>query len=93
MKKRLMMMLRRGMTCGEVLEVLQGYLDDEIDEKTARQVAAHLESCTECERESEVYRNIKSSLARRRAPVDPQVLAALQSFGEQLMAEPQDQGG
>lgn len=71
-------------SCGEIMEVLQSYLDGEIDAKTARKVAEHLEGCTRCDRESQVYQTIKTSLASRRRPVDPEVMAALRQFGQQL---------
>ena len=80
--------LRRGPSCAEIMEVLQAYLDGEIDAATAASVAAHLDECTECGRESDVYRTIKQSLAARRRPIDPDVLAALRRFGQELIDTP-----
>jgi anti-sigma factor RsiW len=80
-------LFRRGLSCSEVLEVLQSYLDDEADADVARQVAAHLRDCDRCDRESQVYVKIKASLAGRRRPVDPQVMAALNRFGQELLNE------
>lgn len=84
---RLLNKFRRGPSCSEILEVLQSYLDGETDEETARNVAGHLEDCTECDRESQVYKEIKTSLANRRKPVDPQVMSALRQFGDELIGK------
>ncbi len=75
---------RRGLSCHEVMEVLQSYLDGETDAETARQVVAHLDRCRRCEAESEVYRRIKATLAHRAPDIDPDVLAALNQFGQQV---------
>ncbi|MEZ5379105.1 MAG: zf-HC2 domain-containing protein [Acidimicrobiales bacterium] len=75
-----------GPTCGEVMEVLQSYLDGEVEAEQARAVAAHLEACAHCGPEAEVYRQIKVSLRHRAAPVDPAVLAGLEAFGRRLAA-------
>jgi len=78
--------LRGGPSCDEVMQVLQSYLDGEVDAETARRVASHLDVCTDCAPESEVYRRIKASLATAAAPVDPEVLASLRSFSDKLVA-------
>lgn len=87
---RLFNKLRGGQSCEEILEVLQSYLDGETDEEVARQVAGHLSSCTECDRESQVYLGIKASLASRRKSVDPEVMEALRQFSDQMMTESAD---
>lgn len=76
---------KRGMSCSEALEVLQSYLDGETDADVARQVASHLEACEKCDRESDVYRRIKTSLGRRQTAVDPEVMDALSRFGERVV--------
>lgn len=83
-------LFRRGMSCTDVLEVLQSYLDDETDLRVARRVAAHLDRCGPCERESHTFQRIKESLGRRRRPVDPEVLAALADYGQRLLESPPD---
>ncbi len=80
-------LFRRGLSCSEVLEVLQSYLDGETDADVARQVAAHLDNCDHCDRESDVYVRIKTSLASKRRTTDPEVLAALTRFGEGLTSK------
>ncbi|MGI9616893.1 MAG: anti-sigma factor family protein [Acidimicrobiales bacterium] len=77
-------LFRRGMSCSQVLEVLQSYIDGETDEETARNVLAHLDRCERCDRESFVYRRIKVSLSSREIVVDPEVMAALTRFGERV---------
>jgi len=77
-------LFRRGMSCSEVLEVLQSYIDGETDEETAHKVLAHLDRCHKCVNETYVYRSIKVSLTSRQLAVDPEVLAALTRFGERL---------
>jgi anti-sigma factor RsiW len=75
------------MSCRQVAEVIQRYLDNEIDDGTARRVTVHLERCDRCRIELRVYREIKDRLGRRAtAAVDPAVLVALRRFCDQLAA-------
>lgn len=73
-------------SCKETLEGLQSYLDGEVDDETARRMASHLDHCTDCDVEADVYRNIKASLASNAESVDPEVLASLQAFSARLVA-------
>jgi anti-sigma factor RsiW len=84
----------RRMSCLRVARVLQSYLDGEIDEITARRVAAHVEDCRRCGLEASVYREIKSALARRQTP-DTTAVSRLQVFGASLLNEapPEDTYG
>ncbi len=76
---------RRGFTCDEVMNVLQNYLDGEVDLATARKVAVHLEACVDCDTESLVYRRIKASLAHGdHQPVDPSIMSSLERFSERV---------
>ncbi len=81
---RLLNRFRRIPSCDEIMEVLQAYLDGEVDVEVARTVAGHLEKCVVCSHESEVYQQIKTSLAGRRREVDPDVRAALEAFSRDL---------
>jgi anti-sigma factor (TIGR02949 family) len=74
------------LSCAEVAELLQQYLDDESDEATADRVAAHLEDCERCGVEADVYRDIKAALARRRAPLPEVSVRRLRRFGERIAA-------
>ncbi len=84
---RLLQRLRGELSCQDVLEVLQAHLDGEVDARTARRVAAHLEKCNPCHHEAAVYEEIKAGLARRRRPVDPEILDQLGAFGLRLTEE------
>ncbi len=86
--RRLLDRLRGSMSCGDVLKVIQSYIDGEIDAETARKVAAHLDQCHPCADEERIYGQIKTSLARRRHHVDMDVLDQLMSFGERLKTDP-----
>lgn len=52
-----------GMTCTQVRNLVQSYLDGELDEHQAAKLAAHLHRCRRCGVEAETYRQIKASLA------------------------------
>ncbi len=77
-------------TCAEAFEVLQSYLDGEVDADVARAVARHLEQCVDCATEFEVYDRIRWSLALQAAdlvpgeeaapPIDPVVRERLEGF-------------
>jgi anti-sigma factor RsiW len=74
------------LSCAEVAELLQQYLDDESDEVTAGRVAAHLDDCERCGVEADVYRDIKAALARRRAPLADVSVRRLRQFGDRIVA-------
>lgn len=66
------------------MRVLQTYLDGVLDEVSARRVSEHLEDCRRCGLETEVYQEIKAALGQHDRAVDPEVIARLRHFGEQL---------
>ncbi len=80
-------LFRKDLSCQEIMEVLQSYLDGETDAAVARDVAGHLGKCHHCEVESQVYDRIRSSLGQRQVAVDPEVMQALNAFGQQLMQD------
>jgi anti-sigma factor RsiW len=82
---------RDAATCREVGRVLQSYLDGQVDELTARRVARHLEMCRRCGMEASTYTEIKRSLARHGAAVDPEVVGRLRDFGTQLIERDADE--
>jgi anti-sigma factor RsiW len=71
--------------CREVATFLQRYLDREVDDRTLRRVAAHLEDCRRCGLEANTYRALKQALARHTAP-PADALARLHRFADQLLA-------
>ena len=83
---------RRMMTCRRVGEVLQAYLDLEVDNLTTRRIAHHLEHCRRCGMELAVYQEIKATLARHGGGVDDDALGRLRSFGERLAGEAEPGG-
>lgn len=84
---------KRPMSCHEVGEVIQAFLDDETDEVAARRVAQHLHDCVRCGMEAATYERIKQSVGRSGPPLDPQSVERLRAFGEQLAAGELDQDG
>ena len=78
---------RRPMDCRQVAEVLQTYLDREIDAVTAVQISRHLEACRRCGMELHAYRQIKQALAGRCGRSDPEALSRLRDFSHQLMTQ------
>ncbi len=75
---------RRMMSCRRVGEVLQAYLDGEVDEITSGRVAHHLEDCRRCGMELGVYTEIKTSLSRGGPTVDDAAVARLREFSRRL---------
>jgi anti-sigma factor (TIGR02949 family) len=71
--------------CHQVAEVLQHYLDGEIDEERSRRIEAHLEACRRCGMEAETYRRIKATLAARRGDVPAESIRRLEDFGRRLV--------
>lgn len=72
-------------SCMQVGRQLQSYLDGHVDDLAAARVARHLELCRRCGMKAELYRQIKDSLARRGTAVDPDAVARLRAFGEELI--------
>ncbi len=75
---------RNQMSCHQVGKVLQTYLDDELDDDSARKVAAHLEDCRRCGLEAETYEALKASLRRGPSGLADDSVARLRQFGERL---------
>ena len=81
-------------SCHEVARVLQNYIDREVDERTARRVARHLEICRHCGLEVSTYEEIKHALGRHTPALDPAALQRLQAFSQNLTATgPSTTGG
>ena len=83
---------RRLMSCRQVGEVLQAYLDCEVDDLTTRRIAHHLKDCRRCGMELAVYQEIKATLARHGGAVDGDALDRLRSFGDRLASEAEPGG-
>jgi anti-sigma factor RsiW len=75
----------KDMTCEQVAQLLQHYLDHEVEDGTASQVSLHLGGCEHCGIEYTVYQDIRETLVRRvRLPVDPSVMDTLHRFCDDL---------
>lgn len=81
-------MFRRkgGVTCLQVARILQRYLDDQLDEGAAAQVASHLDECRRCGLDAESYREVKVALASRARPPAPEQMERLTTFVSELVA-------
>ncbi len=78
---------RRGrdeLGCHDVARVVQHYLDGELDQRTAREVAAHLDDCHRCGLEASTYRELKQRLSGLAGPVDQAALGRLRAFVDEL---------
>ena len=80
--------------CRQVAQVLQAYLDGELDPDTAHMVHDHLEECRRCGLEASTYRAIKSAIPIAEATatpveVDPQAIERLRRFAENLSHTPE----
>lgn len=82
----------RPLSCRQVAQVLQSYLDAELDEATVEKVAAHLEECRRCGLEAETYEALKASLRRGPSGLSQEPVARLRAFGEQLARRKIDPG-
>jgi len=88
MKTWMMKLLGRtppgGMSCHQVGEVLQQYLDGQIDPERAGRIEAHLDECLRCGMEAETYERIKTTLAEQRPEVSAESVDRLREFGQRL---------
>lgn len=74
----------RPLDCHAVGELLQHYLDDELDPKRGARIAAHLDDCRRCGLEAETYSRIKGTLAAHRSDVPDESVERLREFGRRL---------
>ena len=59
------------MRCEEVRELLQDYLDDELDPGQAGQMDEHIGSCTGCQEELAAYRSLLVKASGLYSEVEP----------------------
>ncbi|MGH9245181.1 MAG: zf-HC2 domain-containing protein [Acidimicrobiales bacterium] len=77
----------RPLSCRQVGRLLQRYLDDDVDDLTARRIIRHLDDCRRCGLEAAAYTEIKASLARRYDTIPDDAVRRLREFGERLVHE------
>lgn len=70
--------------CHRVRQVLQSYLDGELDASDAAMVAAHLEHCERCGIERSLYEQVKESLRRLHQPPDADAIDRLRRFAAEV---------
>jgi predicted anti-sigma-YlaC factor YlaD len=73
----------KQMTCAQVGEVLQQFLDGELDATTAPLVHDHLEMCRKCGLEASIYRDVKEALALQ-GDLPEDSVERLREFGERI---------
>ena len=73
-----------GMSCHQVGEVLQQYLDGQIDPERAGRIDSHRDECRRCGMEAEIYERIKTTLAEQRPEVSAESVDRLREFGQRL---------
>ena len=72
------------LSCRDVANVLQGYLDGELDELLARRVTRHLEMCVRCGMRAETYVEIKRALRHSTGSPPQDALHRLRAFAQDL---------
>jgi len=82
---RLDMFTRRGgMSCVQVVRVLQRYLDGGLDDADRERVAAHLSLCRRCGLDEHVYAELKAALADKGRRLPDQPVVRLRAFAARL---------
>ena len=75
---------RRGLSCDQVAEVLQQYLDKELEASQIPKVLKHLETCKDCGLEAEVYTKIKTSLIAHQQAPDVESMVRIRALAQEL---------
>lgn len=81
---------RDRIECMRVGSLLQSFLDGELDDAQRQRVAAHLEACRRCGLAASTYASLKRRLNEFGQPADPDAVARLTEFVDQLANEPDD---
>lgn len=84
MRRRPQLPLPPEPDCHEVGAVLQSYLDGELGAEDTGVVAAHLEHCERCGIEAATVTRVIAAIRRQRPDLDPEPLARLAGFVDQL---------
>jgi len=78
---------RSNPSCKDVAQVLQTYLDGEIDDRDLEAVKQHLDKCRDCGLEAETYTAVKSGLAAQSVAIAPDVMDRLRDFADNLVSD------
>ena len=92
MRRRPQLPLPPEPDCHEVGAVLQSYLDGELGAEDTGVVAAHLEHCERCGIEAATVTRVIAAIGRQRPDLDPEPLARLAGFVDQLAPGGPDPG-
>lgn len=84
--------MRDRIECMRVRPLLQPFLDGELDDARRDRLVAHLEACRRCGLAAETYRNLSARLQGLGQPAEPDAVARLAEFVDEL-AEESDEGG
>lgn len=74
----------RGLSCDQVAEVLQQYLDSELDPAETPKVLAHLEKCRDCGLEADLYARIKGTLQTYQQAPTEQAMVNVRALANEL---------
>lgn len=77
-------LFRRGMSCSQVEEVMQQYLDNELEPSEVPKVLAHLEACKDCGLEAELYTRIQNSLHEHQAAPSADSMDKIRALAREL---------
>lgn len=80
--------LRARLSCRQVAQLLQAYLDGELQDIRTVLVADHLDACLRCGLDAGTYRWLKQQLAGLAPGVDARQLERLGDFARELLDEP-----
>jgi anti-sigma factor RsiW len=83
---------RDRIECMRVRPLLQAFLDGELDDAQRQRVAAHLEACRRCGLEASTYTSLKRRLSGFGDSGDPDAVARLTEFVDQLADVPDGDG-
>jgi anti-sigma factor RsiW len=84
--------VRDSIECMRIRPLLQPFLDGALDDEQGKRVARHLEACRRCGLESSTYRTLKQHLRALARPAEPEAVARLEAFIDDLGAEPDEAG-
>lgn len=76
--------VRDRIECMRVRPLLQSFLDGQLDDARRERVAAHLEACRRCGLAASTYRSLKERLRGFGQSPDPDAVARLEAFIDQL---------
>lgn len=92
MTVRIVQRVRDRMECMRVRPLLQSLVDGQLDDARRELVATHLEACRRCGLAASTYRALKERLRGFGQPPDPDAIARLEEFIDQL-ADEHGEGG